>query len=44
MKQDALQTKPWFCSPELKGLTDVLLQGVRAEDLVTVWLLAPHLN
>jgi len=42
MKQDALQLKPWFCSPEEKGLSDVLLQGVRVEDLVTVWLLAPH--
>lgn len=39
-----LQTKPLFCSPVVKGLSDVLLQGVRMEDLVTVWLLAPHMN
>lgn len=39
-----LQTKPLFCSPEVKGLSKVLLQMVSSEDFVTVWLLAPHMN
>jgi len=33
-----------FCSPVAKGASDVLLQGVNSELLVTVWLLAPHWN
>lgn len=36
--------KPSFCSPVVKGLSEVLLQGVSSDDLVTVWLLAPHMN
>jgi len=39
-----VKLKPMFCSPEVKGLSEVLLQGVREEDLVTVWLLAPHIK
>ena len=38
------QTKPRFCSPDEKGASAVLLQGVSSEDFVTVWLLAPHMN
>ena len=36
--------KPLFCSPVANGESDVLLQTSISEDLVTVWLLAPHMN
>ena len=39
-----LQTNVLLCSPETKGASEVLLQSWNSEDLVTVWLLAPHIN
>jgi hypothetical protein len=39
------QTKLWFCSPEAKtGASELLLQGRRADDLVTVCWSAPQWN
>lgn len=38
------QTKSLFCEPDVKRASDDLLQGNSSEPLVTVWLLAPHMN
>lgn len=39
-----VQVKLVFCSPVAKGASEVLLQISNWEDLVTVWLFAPHMK
>lgn len=39
-----VQVKLVFCSPVAKGASEVLLQISNCEDLVTVWLFAPHMK